>query len=361
MKKLFLILSVIIISLTFQLPVSASSTVGDSINVPRIIQPPVIDGSGSDLCWDSAAWNPMPYVWIPYGTVVPASDFTGRFKTVWNEQQNLLYFLFEITDDIFVNGYVYSPTNGNYYLYDVIEIFIDENRSGGVHQTNNNAFAYHITAGNSTSEYDAMDIWGSTVENYRDHFPEYKRVKNGNVYTWEFSMMVIKDTFQPGDVPADFKSTLQADKKMGFSAAYCDDDHSSSNPQRDHFIASKYETQAESNNSYINASIFGLMKLVNEPTLVPPAGLNSSSAISSQVNIYPNPVSDFANLTFNNNYRGLVGISIYDVTGQVIGKSTSFKNQSGFEQKIDFNTMRSGIYIIKVETGTVSRYIKVLK
>ena len=264
MKNISFRLTFLFIFLGIQISLSASSTVGDSINAPRIMQPPVIDGSGSDLCWDSAAWNPMPYVWIPYGQVIPAADFTGRFKVVWNEQQNLLYFLFEITDNIFVNGYAYSPTNGNYYLYDVIEIFIDENHSGGIHQTNNNAFAYHITAGNATSDYDAMDIWGSIIENYRDHFPEYKRVKNGNLYTWEFSMMVIKDTFTPGSAPADFKSTLSTGKIMGFSAAYCDDDHSSANPQRDHFIASKYETFAESNNSYINASIFGVMKLVND-------------------------------------------------------------------------------------------------
>jgi hypothetical protein len=361
MKTQVKLIGLLILFFTFQQKLAAVTHVGDTINVPRIITPPVIDGSGSDLCWDSAVWNPMPYVWIPYGTTVPAADFTGRFKTVWNEKENLMYFLFEITDDIFVNGYVYSAANGNYYLYDVVEVFIDENRSGGVHETNNNAFAYHITGGNSTSEYDAIDMWGSTRVNYRDHFPEFKRVQNGNVHTWEFSMMVLKDTYTPGSVPGDFKSTLQADKRMGFSAAYCDDDHSSSNPQRDHFIASKYQTAAESNNSYINASIFGFMKLVIEPTSGPATSINPGSAGNVKINVYPNPINESTSISFTNTYTGPVGISVYNMTGKLERKVTAFKNQQFFEQNIDFTAMYPGIYFVRLNAGKDQVCTKITK
>jgi len=350
----------ILFFLFIQLSSVASPKVGDSINVPRVIQMPVIDGAGTDLCWDSAAWNPMPYVWMPYGQAMATSDFTGRFKSVWNEQQNLMCFLFEITDDKFVNGYVFSSSNGTYYLYDVVEIFIDENHSGGIHETNNNAFAYHITGGNSTVEYDAIDIWGSSRVNYRNHLPEFKRGKNGNVYTWEFSMMVVNEAFTNGSSPAGFKSTLKAGKEMGFTAAYCDDDQSSANPQRDNFIGSKYLTQANSDNSWKNASVFGYMKLVNEPTANPVTAINHLYSETPQLKVYPNPVTESAMVSFTNQYVGKVKISVYNPAGQLIHKFSSEKSLGLFEQKIDFKEMKPGIYFIKLDTDKETMFTKLI-
>jgi hypothetical protein len=364
MKKHTFFLISIVYCLISLISFEAAAREGDTINVPRIIQYPVIDGSGTDLCWDSAAWNSMPYVWIPYGTKVSAADFTGRFKTVWNEQQNLMYFLFEITDDKFVNGYEFSSGSanyGNYWAFDDVEIFIDENHSGGIHQTNNNAFAYHITGGNNSVEYDAIDMWSNTIVNYRDHFPEFKRGKNGNVYTWEFSLMVLTDKFTPTDVPADFKSTLQVGKRMGFSVAYCDNDNSAVNPVRDHFIASKYQTQAESNNSYINASIFGVMNLVNEPTVNPAIGVIQEVSEMTQLNVFPNPVGEFADVSFINNYIGMVEISVFNSTGQLISNTKTDKSQPRFEQKLDFIKITSGIYLISIVAGNDQIFAKVVK
>jgi hypothetical protein len=361
MKKLNLFLITIVYCLIFIISPETAAKEGDTINVPRVIQYPLIDGSGTDQCWDSAAWNQMPYVWIPYGSKIPAADFTGRFKTVWNEQQNLMYFLFEITDDKFVNGYEFAPSAGNYWAFDDVEIFIDENHSGGIHQTNNNAFAYHITGGNSNVEYDAIDMWSNTIVNYRDHFPEIKRGKNGNVYTWEFSLMVINDQFTPTDNPAEFKSTLQIGKRMGFSVAYCDNDNSAINPVRDHFIASKYQTQKESNNSYINASIFGVMNLVNEPTVNPAIGVIQEVSEMDQLSIYPNPLNEYAYMSFKNNYVGMVDISIYNSKGQMISDYLFQKSNQLFEQKVELDGIESGIYLVKIIAGNTQLFSKIIK
>jgi hypothetical protein len=340
---------------------SSAPAPGDTIHAPKILVPPVIDGSASDACWDSAAWNPMPYVWIPYGAKMSASDFTGRFKIVWSDEENLLYMVFEITDDIFVNGYDFSPANGNYYQYDVVELFVDEDRSGGNHLNDNNAFAYHITGGSNYTDYDVCDMWTSGIVNYKDHFPGFKRVQNGNVFTWEFSMMVIPDNFTPDDVPDLFKAELTTGKKIGFSAAYCDDDHSSSNPQRDNFIASKYETQANSNNSYIDATIFGLLELVDKPT----SGVNSSVQTPLKNNgglsVYPNPVSDFALLSISDSYRGMTEISIYDATGKRISHTEILKNQEIFTRKMDMTGLKNGLYIIKFTEDSGNKIIKVIR
>jgi len=361
MPKLHSLLILLFFSLLSQYAFSETMAPGDTINVPRISQPPLVDGSAADLCWDSAAWNTMPYVWIPYGATMAASDFTGRFKTVWNEQENLLYFLFEITDDKFVNGYVFSSTNGNYYLYDVVEIFIDENRSGGTHETTNNAFAYHITGGNASTDFDAVDMWKTLRVNYKDHFPEFARAKNGNVYTWEFSMMVLNDAYEPGFVLADFQSSLQTGKRMGFTAAYCDDDQSSSNPQRDNFIASKYLIQAYSNESYKNATHFGFMKLVNEPTANPNTSALHLRAKDSRLKVYPNPVHDFAELSFTSNYTGIVGIRIFNATGQVINKTESYKSRLSFSHSSDFTRLNTGMYFVRIDAGNEQYIVKVIR
>ncbi len=272
-----------------------------------------------------------------------------------------MYLLFEINDDKFVNGYVYSTSNGDYYNFDVVEIFIDENRSGEDHLYDNNAFAYHITGGHTTSEYDAIDMWSNTRVNYKDHFPEFKRVQNGNVHTWEFSMMVLKDTYTPSGTPENFKAPLAAGKSMGFSAAYCDNDNSAINPKRDHFIASKYLTQANSNESYKNASHFGYMKLVNEPPSGPSTASGSNFSKTLAITAYPNPVSDLMEISFSNNYVGKVGISIYNPAGQLIREMESDKNQITFLQSINLSPLNSGFYFIRVNTGDEYRFLKIIK
>lgn len=349
-KKLhFLIPALILFVLPNTLLYSSAPLPGDTIIVNQVSLPPVIDGQGEDVTWDSADWYYMPYVWIPYGQSVDSSDFHGRFKVTWNKQSNLLYFLFEITDDKFVNGYEYSGNNGTYYLFDVVEIFLDENRSGGIHETNNNAFAYHITGGNSQTEYDAVDLWSNTRVNYKDHFPEFSRGSIGHLYFWEFSLAVLKDTYTPGaDIPT-HQSFLEKDHKMGFSVAYCDNDNSAINPQRDNFIASRYLSQANSNNSYINASLFGLMILKDDES-------SSSSGTfipkDSEIQIYPNPIKNEALIKFNSAYSGVIDIFIYDSVGRLTRSIRSDKDQYQFQYLIGKSDLTKGMNYLKIQAGT---------
>jgi hypothetical protein len=56
---------------------------------------PLIDGKAEDAAWESAQWLPLDQTWI--GTTPTATDFSGRYKILWDE--NNLYVLAEITDD----------------------------------------------------------------------------------------------------------------------------------------------------------------------------------------------------------------------------------------------------------------------
>lgn len=237
--------------------------------------PPTIDGDPDDICWSNAAWQAIDQTWIPYGDVVDSSDFSGRFKAAWSDSENVIYFLAEIVDDVFVDGYTY-PQN-TYPNYDVLEIFIDENRSGGNHVFDTattdaeNAFSYHITAnepadGGTVNTAVVCDLagtsWGSsTIPNYFNHFDQFALKKVGNTYYYEFALKVYDDTYQSGD-PEASRVQLSAGKVLGLSVAYCDNDDPNEDPKtRDNFFGSVPVPAAEYNDHWKEAGGFGSLRL----------------------------------------------------------------------------------------------------
>lgn len=322
---------------------------GDSITAYHTNIVPVINGDTSDACWAAAKWHNINYVWIvpTNQTTAPSSaaDFSGRFKVLWNKTTNLLYFIFEITDDVFVNGYVFGNKATNYPSYDVVEVFLDEDRSGGNHTFNNNALAYHITGGNSTAEFNALDIYGVSwsnynIMNYSNHLPEFKRVYNGQHYYWEFSLMALKNTFvqaASGDNPSASKATLTVGKRMGMTAAYCDNDGLDENPMiRDHFIGSKYLASADQNSSYINASLFGSLILGDNVT----TNVSTTQTDNSVKAWVDN--SKQLNLKMDESWNSS-NIQITDIFGRVISKHNSIYNT-----KIDLSNFKNGCYFIGI-------------
>jgi hypothetical protein len=252
--------------------------------------PPLIDGRCEDACWQNTPWQPIAQVWIPYGTTRDSSDFAGHYKVVWSASTNLLYFLVEVTDDMFVDGFIPGKT-AEVYNYDIIEVFIDENKSGGLHvfdakdstsrewgSNAENAFSYHIYArfpkeGEETTEHFAGDIAGTSWSdvrriNYASHIPEFALRRSGTKAVWEFSLIVYNDTYHDtlrNNESA--RSQLKPGKVMGLSLAYCDNDHPEKEPKvRDKFYGSVWVPAAAYNDHWKNADYFGSVKLVAHPS-----------------------------------------------------------------------------------------------
>jgi hypothetical protein len=225
---------------------------------------PVIDGDPSDDCWQQAEWYYIDQTWINWGQEIDSSDFFGRFKMSWSTSENLLYYLVEITDDAFIDGYTY-PDDG-YYNYDVVEVFVDEDASGGTHTYDENAFAYHICVnapadGETESSFYACDLAdGGTRMNYADHIPQLSLKKLGNKYYYEFSMALYSDSYNDAS-PEDSRVTLAANKEIGLSMAYCDND--SPDGQRDNFFGSVWVPESEFNSHWQNADGFGRVRLIH--------------------------------------------------------------------------------------------------
>lgn len=238
----------------------------------KVEQVPTIDGDGSDTQWANSPWYPINHTWIEYGEEVPEADFNAQFKVIWSEADNALHYLVRVQDDVFIDGYEYPNTG--YPNYDIVEVFIDEDRSGGDHVFDDskgdaeNAFSYHIAAdapaeGEVTNTMVAADIagtsWGDrTTPNYADHFPAFAMKKNGDEYIYEFTMAVYSDQYDPSDKEAS-RVILEPGKIMGMSVAYCDNDQNDG--QRDNFFGSVWVTEKAFNDHWKLADDYGKLAL----------------------------------------------------------------------------------------------------
>jgi hypothetical protein len=243
--------------------------------------PPVIDGNGDDPAWEKSEWQDINYAWMYQppkslsgtlnkdGTVSKTVDFSGRFKVVWTADR--LYILAEIIDDIKycpVTDPTQSPEKN-----DCLEFFIDENASGGVRNSDggNNFFTYHL----NFDGVNAADWIGNRIELRNSHVNYKINETAAPLYVWEIEMKVYNSSYPLNSTPAvdpvNTLVTLTEGKKMGFAAAYCDNDknaHSSNSAQigdRDHFIGSMFVkggTDYERNTAYLNSSQYAKLYLV---------------------------------------------------------------------------------------------------
>lgn len=365
----------------------------DTLFIPEISSLPIIDGVADDPSWDAAGWQSIDQIWMPYGNEADnienglklwdgADDFNGKYKVVWSAETNLLYFLVTTTDDIFTGGYQYSEnpnSGGGYPNYDIVEVFIDEDRSGGLHvfdgtgsTANNwgtnaeNAFSYHIAAnepedGNTESTFNALDIAGSNwgypnqkIAEYSDHFADFAVHRDGTNYTWEFSLIVHDDTFNPLNAEASIVN-LTKGKIMGLSMAYCDNDSPMENPlQRDHFFGSVYVPESAYNDHWMQANWFGVAKLAAAVTSAAPEISNNK-----QVNIKSYISSGWLNTTVESSVSAPVKIRVFNILGSEIISKTWNKNGQHWNKKISLNG-EQGIYIVEVVHANTKKTTKVV-
>jgi len=171
----------------------------DSLYIYEFAELPTIDGDSTDKCWENIAWQSIDMVWIPWNGSVTTNDYTGKYKVAWSSATNLLYFLVQVTDDFIVDHYKPDGKDA-VHQFDILEVFIDENRSKGRHvfdtptENAENAFGYHIWTkfpepDMVSKNYRVQDLAGTNWNNmisivYSEHFPELALKEKNKVYTW---------------------------------------------------------------------------------------------------------------------------------------------------------------------------------
>jgi hypothetical protein len=214
----------------------------DTIYAVKSEVPVIIDGSDEDACWGEAVWKPIDQVWLPtLGAKMAAGDFEGKYKVAWDSLY--LYVLIQVVDDMISDDHP-NPLQ-NWWDDDCVEVFIDENRSKGYHEKNNNAFAYHVS-----TKYDAidMDLTGKGV-NYKDHVKVVMDTIGDHTYLWEMEFKIYDATFNLSN-PEASRVKLFPNKLMGFSIAYCDNDQTTS---RENYNGYMEMTEATKNDNYNKA------------------------------------------------------------------------------------------------------------
>jgi hypothetical protein len=227
---------------------NTSKTNDELMHVIKSKEEIMVDGTASEAAWTRQSWYQLNHLWL--GEPYDVSDFSGRYKLLWRE--NALYLLVEITDDVLLDRF--QDPLMQWWDEDCLEIFIDEDNSGGNHQYNHSAFAYHV------------DLEGNVVDVnphgegklYNSHVIS-KRTTKGKISTWEVKIFVFDDTFTDDSVQVPKK--LSAGKEIGFALAYCDNDNSE---HRENFIGSSKHPGFKQDMGWKDASIFGTILLVED-------------------------------------------------------------------------------------------------
>lgn len=213
---------------------------------PRAATAPTIDGDAGDAAWQPAEWRRIDQRWL--GPEYTPEDFSGRFKVVWTEER--LYLLVEITDDILIDRY--RDPLVQYWDDDCLEIFLDEDHSGGNHQFNHNAFAYHLSLDNR-----AIDIGtDKRARDYSHHVESVWRQLEDRL-VWEVAIDVYADSYVD-DADDNQPLALDAGKIMGLMLAYCDNDGSE---LRENFVGSETVPFGPKDRGWIDAGLFGTLEL----------------------------------------------------------------------------------------------------
>ena len=206
-----------------------------------------IDGVADEAVWAKAQWQQLDQRWL--GPEYSAEDFQGRFKVVWSEHK--LYVLAEIVDDILIDSHRNPLTQ--YWDDDCLEIFLDEDYSGGDHQYNHNAFAYHMSLDNQ-----AIDIGtDKQARSYTSHVNSAWKQSADKLH-WELSIDIYADDYRD-DATDNKPVVLAAGKLMGLMVAYCDNDGSE---LRENFIGSETAPGQGKDRGWIDAGLFGALTLV---------------------------------------------------------------------------------------------------
>lgn len=208
---------------------------------------PSVDGKSNDPAWENSNWYPLDQKWL--GDDYTAQDFSGRYKLSWTPEG--LYLLAEIQDDILSDTHKDPLTL--WWDDDCLEIFIDADNSGGEHQFNHNAFAYHIALDGNVVDLSP----GEVPTLFNSHVQSKIVAIDENTNLWECKITVYEDSYQ--DNSANEPKILRAGQDIGFALAYCDNDGS---PERENFIGSVPIKGKDKNRGWIDAGVFGTIQLV---------------------------------------------------------------------------------------------------
>nr|WP_321233234.1 sugar-binding protein [uncultured Psychroserpens sp.] len=246
----------LIIMLLLLLSCGANSNVNETastkpenqlLKIRKSKTPIVIDATADEAIWKSSDWHPIDQLWL--GAPYSETDFHGRYKLTWTPEA--LFLLVEIKDDILLDKEE-DPLVA-WWDDDCLEIFVDEDNSGGNHQFTHDAFAYHIAL-----DGNVVDMSTSKQGKLYNSHIESQLKTEGQTSIWEVKISLYDNTYIEDRTNSPVR--LKRNKKIGFALAYCDNDTSTN---RENFIGSVEVKGENKNRGWIDSDIFGTLLLIN--------------------------------------------------------------------------------------------------
>lgn len=283
-----------------------------------------IDGIANEAFWESCEWYDMQYIWIPFGEAMTDGDFSGRVKFAWTDTKLLVFA--EIEDDVLSD--THDDPFDNYWNDDCFELFIDEDYSGGWHQNDNNAFAYHC----AINEVDVIDMAG----NLKNHVEFDLDTVDATHYVWELAFTIYDDSYDHSSATNN-TVTLSENKEIGIAVAYCDNDGGN---ERENFIGLIDVNEEHYNSAWQDASVFGKLTLSGSNTnSIKNTNITNDIIISQYLN---------SNLIIRNSGKQNVkaNISIVDINGRLLKETIAIL---GNETMLNVGNLKNGCYFVNVK------------
>lgn len=79
-----------------------------------------------------------------------------------------------------------------------------------------------------------------------------------------------------------------------------------------------------------------------------------------ELNVYPNPIQNVANIEVHNSENDMIIVSVFDVTGKMVD-SKQFNAPNGTTVQMNFENYSAGAYLMEVRTGDAKVTVKVFK
>jgi hypothetical protein len=82
--------------------------------------------------------------------------------------------------------------------------------------------------------------------------------------------------------------------------------------------------------------------------------------VSNTISVSPNPARHSTNVAFNAEKRGIASISVISQTGSTVSSNMVSVNAGNNVKKLDVSSLVTGMYVVKIQTGSVIRVAKLM-
>ncbi len=280
-------------------------------------QPIKTDGV-AESSWGKASWNNIGH--LIQGYVENASDFSGKFKVLWDHSN--LYLLVRVYDDVDVRD-----SGSDYYQDDDLEVYLDMDNSKH-NDYDEDDFRYRFTYRDSVIAEKAH----AATEGVRS---ATKFLTDGYQIEVCFPWSTLK-------------SSANAEKVIGFEVQINDDDNGGN---RD----AKLAWWGTNDIAWSNPSAFGAIKLKEKPTGIKPNPPLATNFYLLQNR--PNPFNSSTQIVFELKSRAKVSLDVFDLEGKKVCTLLDGVQSAGSHSvRLDASKWASGLYFYRLHIYGEDRF-----